>query len=506
MRKLFLFLSLFILLNISTAYIFLFTSFGNQTVASIIENKVQERGIPTFKFDDFVITMSQMNIAASLDESSKFSVAGEIAPLSLKFNLKYDVNLEDLSKLEQFTAQKLQGSFHTNGEINGNKELLLVKGITDVFGSDSKYDVVLKNFSVTNIDIASKGVKIEKALYTLNQPVYATGLVDIDGKITNTKIPTLAGQITTNIHNGALNNKVVNEAFNLKLDTVKLFQGEIITDLKPYMVENKVDFFTSIVNVFVQKARLSLKDNSVISDYQIVFEDLARLYDITQMKLLGNLEINGTVKKDDNLEVTGLAQTLDGEVNYTLYNDELTATLKDIEVLALTKMLTYPSFFDSKANANVNYNLVTQKGDITAMLANGQFVKNRFSSLVNTLAKFDITKEVYENFTLNSQIDKKVINSTADMKSQYTQITVPKSRVDLESKTLDTNVKLDLKGHKVEAKIKGNVDKPDISIDVGEVLKQKAEEKVKKELSKKLNDKLSDEDMDGLIKGLKSLF
>lgn len=77
--------------------------------------------------------------------------------------------------------KKLNGKFKTNGEIKGNKDLLLINGVTDLFGSHSKYDVVLKNFAITNVDFLFKQLHIEEGLYTLNQPLYAKGKVDIEG-------------------------------------------------------------------------------------------------------------------------------------------------------------------------------------------------------------------------------------------------------------------------------------------------------------------------------------
>ena len=90
-------------------------------------------------------------------------------------------------------------------------------------------------------------------------------------------------------------------------------------------------------------------------------------------------------------------------------------------------MLYYPEVFNSKANAKVTYNLVKSAGVVNANLINGNFLPNKFSAILNQFAKFDLTKEVYENVDLNSKINKNIINSTIKMKSKLTEISVPKS-------------------------------------------------------------------------------
>lgn len=106
MKKLFIGLGLFIVLNISTAYFFLFTSFGNGLVSSFIETKVNEKGVVNFKFDEFVLSLDTLSIKANIDTTSNIQIAGDISPFSLKFDLKYWVNITDLSKLEKFVNQK----------------------------------------------------------------------------------------------------------------------------------------------------------------------------------------------------------------------------------------------------------------------------------------------------------------------------------------------------------------------------------------------------------------
>lgn len=144
------------------------------------------------------------------------------------------------------------------------------------------------------------------------------------------------------------------------------------------LIDNQINLKTSIANLAVSSAKINLKDNAIKSDYEVVVEDLNHLYDLTQMKLLGDIKLNGEIKKAKDLEVTGISHTLNGTVDFTLLNNDFNAKINAIDVVELTKMMLYPSFFDSKANAVLDYNLVTQKGVLNANLSNGQFLKMSF--------------------------------------------------------------------------------------------------------------------------------
>jgi hypothetical protein len=155
----------------------------------------------------------------------------------------------------------------------------------------------------------------------------------------------------------------------------------------------------------------------------------------------------------------------------------------------------YPDFFTSKANANLIYNIKKQQGDLVATLSNGQFLPNEFSKLINTFAKFDITREVYESIDVKSTINEKLINSTIDMSSDLTQLNVTKSEIDLDKSTVDALVKTQLKGVEFDTFITGDLKSPKVSVDTTNLLKlklKKESEKIIKKHSKKLEEKLTE--------------
>lgn len=496
MKRVFLFFLASLLIFLGLLYGLLFTPTGNSLVSSYIQKSANENINAVFKVKEFSLTTSKIKFVATIDENSEIDVIGDLALLQKRVDLNYEVNIKDLSKLEKFTKQKLKGSFYTKGTVVGDEKLTKVNGISNIFDSSTSYDIKLKDFKPSDIKFLITNAKIKDILYTLNQPLYANGLISIDGKINNPNIISLDGIISTVITSGEVNNEVVNKAFNQNLMVPLTFKGDIVTNLEPNKAVSKIDFFTSMANLLVKKAVVDLTNMNINSDYLLSIPDLINLHDLTQTKMRGSINIDGDIEKTATLmKVSGASMLLDGSLDFTLLNDDLKADIKNIDIQKLNHMMYYPDFFTSKANANLIYNIKKQQGDLVATLLNGQFLPNEFSKLINTFAKFDITREVYKSIDVKSNIDKKIINSTIDMSSDLTQINVTKSEIDLEKSEVDALVKTQLKGVEFDTFITGDLKSPKVSVDTTNLLKlklKKESEKVIKKHSKKLEEKLTE--------------
>lgn len=518
MKRILLFLLSSLLIFFGVVYGILFTPAGNSFVASKIEDKANEDPRANFKVDEFVLTTSSIKFVATIDSNSQIKVEGLLELLSKKVDLNYFVNVKDLSKLQEFTGQKLNGAFSTQGSVKGDEQLMVINGKSSIFDSKTSYNVELVEFKPSDIQFLIKEAKIDKLLYMVNQPIYATGLINIDGKIKNAQIPTLDGLILTNIKNGKINNPIVNKAFNQKLIKPLLFNGDVVTNLKGNKALSKVDFITSMANIVVEEALVNLENGLIKSDYLVKVPDLSKLFDVTQMKMRGKIDLNGELKKyKEDLTVTGLSKLLGGELNFKLHNNDFNAKINGVEIKDLTYMMYYPQFFTSKSNINFDYNILKQNGKVFGELVNGQFLPNQYSSVINTFARFDLTKEVYESVTLNSDINKKIIKSIVSMKSKLTEINVTKSTVDLDKSTIDALVKTKLKGIEFDTFVKGELSSPKIKVDTKQLAKAKLKDAFKKKLqekTKKIEEKIQEKigneagvkSREEIIKGFKNLF
>ena len=403
----------------------------------------------------------------------------------------YKIDIKNLSKLEGIVSQKLNGQLLTNGSFKLFDETIQIEGDSNVFEGITKFNAEFIKLNPSFIKFSIENSKLEKLLQVINEPIYATGDLNVQGNIKNLDINKLDGVVNTRINNGLIISEVANTItkqnmkekinFDLKVDT-NLLQNEAIS---------KMNIETSIGNLSTQNSVYNLKDNSFNSDYLINIQSLANLKDILNMNLKGKLDLNGEISnKDHSIAILGKADTLGGAFDFTFKNDKLNANLKNIDIQELSYMLDYSKIFDSKANFSLDYDSVLKKGNLVGKLNNGHLLENNFVTLIKQLSKVDLTQETYETFDINTQINDRILTSNLIMKSQNTQINVKDAILDLEKNQIDAKIDSSLKEKTLFVKLKGDTNAPKISLDANDLLKEqinKQIEKKKDKVQQKLN-------------------
>ncbi|MAC84604.1 MAG: hypothetical protein CL624_10790 [Arcobacter sp.] len=426
----------------------------------------------------------------------------------------YKLDVKNLQKLEGIIGTKLYGNFITSGNVVMNNGIIKVDGNSNIFDSLTNYSVKLADSAPEYIKFNIANAKIDKLLHILNEPVYADGILNIDGNITDAKAETLAGVIKTQILNGRIINPVANTVFKQNLKKKITFKGNSTTTLVPNQAITNSKITTTLANLDIKDAVFTFNDAAIDANYLLNIPSLANLYDVTSTKMRGAVSINGNMKnKNKSLQLTGNSKLLGGVLDFNLKNDDLHADIKNVQIKELTNMLYYPDVFDSTTALTLDYNMLMKKGKLKGTLLKGHFLPNNFSTLLNQFAKFDITREVYETVDINTNINKLVLSSTVNMKSKNTQIDVTKSILDLEKSTIDALINTKIKNTQFALKVKGTTTKPKISLDSKDLISNqvnkqidKNKEKIKEKLNKVLKGKLGEDGAEQILKNFKSLF
>ena len=426
----------------------------------------------------------------------------------------YRIDVKNLNKLEGVIGKKLNGDFFTSGNIFVENSNISIAGNSNIFESTSTYNLKLKDSNLENISFKIEDAKIEKLFHMLNEPVYATGNLNIDGDIKNAKIDTLDGLISTKISEGKIINEVVNTVFKQDIKDTVNFDLAVDTSLVPNQAISKANINTNLLDININQALFDFKEASLSSDYLVKIPSLTSLIDFTKTKLRGAMDISGNIQsKENSLIIDGSSSLLGGALNFNLNNDDLTATLNNIGIKELTYMLYQPEIFDSTGSFKVDYNLLVKKGNLSGNLANGHFLENEFSTIINQLAKFDLTKEIYESVAINSDINDTILTSTVNMKSANTQIDINNSIFDTQNNTIDATLEAKIKDTKFNVNINGNTSNPKFSFDTKDLLKneidkqlEKNQDKIEEKINKALGGKLEDGKAKELINNLKSFF
>lgn len=449
--------------------------------------------------------------------SSLFDLFMEKTSIDLKnknIDTDYKVDIKNLSRLEGVIGKKLNGEFSTNGRVNFKDSIIFVDGKSNIIDSNTSYKFEINDKIAKNISFEVENTKVEKLLNMLNEPIYITGDLNLKGDIKNSKTNNLDGSVKSKISNAKIINEVVNAVFNQELKDVITFDLESNSSLISNQIVSQIDFFTNISKMKIQNAIYNLNDGTFNSDYFIDIESLEKIKDFTKVNLRGEAKILGKIFKSENeLFVDGKSNILGGDFNFNLQNSELKAKLINASIKDLSYMLIQPEFFNSKADFTLDYDLLSKKGNLVGTLLNGHFLPNEFSKIINQLAKFDLTKELYESVQINSNIDDKQLISNLIMKSKNTQIDIKNSFLDFEKNIIDTKLDTQIKNSSFSIKLEGEMNKPKISLDIKDLLKQEIDKKLEKnrdkineKLDEVIGNKLEDEKAKELIKNLKSIF
>lgn len=422
----------------------------------------------------------------------------------------YKFEAKNLQKLESVLGRKLIGDFNTTGNILYDNLILSVDGNSDIFESSTVFRFKLEDNIAKDISFKVENTKIEKLLDFLNEPIYATGDLNVQGEIQNSNLEELSGTIISKISDAKLVNEVVNAVFKQELKTPVNFDMALNNQFIPNKIVSQMVLNSSLANLSAENAIYYLVEGVLKSDYLLKISSLDNLKDFTKTKLRGKLDIKGELeKKDMFLFATGKSSVLGGKLDFTLKNDDLTASLNDVSVKELSYMMYKPEFFNSRGDFSLNYNTITKQGNLVGKFFNGSFLPNDLSLLINHLAKFDLTKEIYETVDLNSDINDNLLTSNFLMKSENTQIESKEAITDFDKNFIDAKLNTQIKNRSFNLSLIGEMNKPKISLGAEELLKneidrklEKNRDKIEEKLNKVLDGEVDNEKAKELLKNI----
>lgn len=425
----------------------------------------------------------------------------------------YKLDIKNLAKLEGLIGKKLNGEFLTSGNITKEGKNILIDGNSDIFDGSFAYKLNFSDFEAKNINLKIEKAKLEKIFTMLNEPIYMIGNLQLDGDIKNFNLEKLDGNSIIKISDAKVINEVVNTVFkqNLK-DTISL-ESEIKTSFIPNQAISNININSNIAKINMQKAIYDFAKKSFYSDYDFNILNLESLESFTKAKMRGALDIKGNIKSSESsLKIDGASKIANGNMKFDLQDSDLSLVLADSSFKDLSYMLFQPEIFDAKTNLDLKYNLASKEGIFNANLLNGNFLLNDFTNIVNKLIKHDLTKDIYETTTIHSKINDKKFVSDLIMKSKNSQIETTEALLDFEKNIIDSKFRINIKDNNFLIRTKGNIEKPDITLDVTDLLKNKIDKKLKNnkdKIEEKLNKVLKDKDSEEtkeLIKNIKSFF
>ena len=475
-----------VLLLVIIIFGLLFTQPGNNIIKPVIESKLNANLTQKIKLETFSLRPSTFKIKLILGKDSYISAKGNYGLFTKTIDAEYDIKIAQLENISPITKMNLRGPFSTGGYIKGSKKLMNISGTSNLALSRTDYHLTIKKLKIASIDMSMKNAKLEKILYMLNKPQYAEANLNINAKLSGMESKKTNGRIISALSSGYFNSGVIKKRLDLTMPQTT-FNVSAYTDVKNSEAISRIKANSSIAKLIINKMIFQMNSSTLKSDYKLIVPNLDKLYFVTNQHLRGNITINGNIEKDKNFIVTADSNTLGGKANLKLFGSKATAAIRNIQAVKLTNMLMYPRIFDSRLNADAVYSLKTKKGTINANLINGHILPNKMTFLLRHMARFDITREIYKKTNIVSRINDKIITSDLDMESRLTHITSKDAVVDMKNRKVDAKLRVDIKKKPVYVKIKGDINHPEVKLDVKALFMKKIQKKINKQIPKGIN-------------------
>ncbi|MFP6057327.1 hypothetical protein ACLF8O_06235 [Helicobacter pylori] len=502
-----------LLIGLLTTYLILFTEWGNKIIASYIEKKINpnERylSVKTFK-----LRFNSLDFEAQANDDSTLILKGDFSLLKQSVNLNYHIDIKNLRSFKEWIPYPLRGAIVTSGNIKGHRKALMIQGVSNVAQSHTAYNALLNDFKLSHLSLNAKDANLEDLLYLINRPAYANAKVSLQADFNSLK--PLEGHLILTANNALINNALINQMFHLNLKDTLIFNLSHSSDFKGNKAISDTTLTSPLVNFTALKSEYLFSVLKLNAPYTLEIPNLAKLQNITNHPLKGSLTLKGAIEQSPKLlKVSGHSNLLDGALDFMLLNKDLKARFSNISTLKALDLFhyPYPKFFQSIADANLDYDLSAKQGVLKARLKNARFLKNAFSDFLYSISQFDITKEIYNDANLVSQINQQRLLSDLSLKSPKTQLKIHNGLLDLSTKQMDMLMDAEILKFIFKMKLQGNMHQPKFSLILNEKaiqqnLQQGLKEILKNDTLKKGLDHLLKDDKlkEKLEKGLKGLF
>lgn len=426
-------------------------------------NKMINYELEDTTFDTNIKANMAQNIVQSdiILNSSLGKVNAKIHEFDTKTqNIKadFDINIEDLKKLESVLKQKLTGSLKANGNFSYHDKKIIADIKSKIFNGEINANI---NDKIANVDISK--INLKNIFTLIGQTPPTSGELNAKANITDMK--NLTGTINASIDNAKLIPQGLKKYTELKIP------NDISYSLKSDInIKNNIANFTQKLNSSVLDSldldgTFDIKKQNLNSKYNINISDLSKLAFVTGKKLIGKLNAKGIIQKEnENIKATLKAPFIGGDVDGVY--DKNIATLKadNISVRKLLELLEIPRVFESNGNLNAKYNTKTQKGDFNLFMKEGRLTPNKLVSLAATFGGIDLESEVYKNSVFKGVIDKNMVNYDLNMSASKSEILIPRGNYNILTKQVDADLLAKIQKTDVSGKITGNASSPEVKL------------------------------------------
>ena len=434
-------------------FYFLNTNMGHEDLKNFLENSLSEK-------TDHKIKVTSLN----LDHYPNLTIKLKINN-ALNVTLRGELDNEDISMHYHLTGDSfklnnlsLNDKIDIHGTVIGSFDSLEVRGSGEAFDGRVEYTFTNLPSVIKNMSLKMREVNSSKVLNFLEQKEFLHGRVNINAHFTKfskyekqgeatidmvkTLVPLLQQKIPFKLH-AKLNFANIEDRFNATL-TSKL--GKIT--IKKGVYDSKKHIFDNL--------------------YHIHLTDLAYFEELLHHQYKGSLNTTGSIhynNDNEQLKIKGVTSKLGGELTYLYRNRDIDLKLKNLSLKKLLEQLDTPLLFNSKINGTINYSAKEDLIIINTQLKKTQFVPSKLTQIIQNKLKVNLLKGSYEQSYFSGGVKGDILSTRLMLDNGENYIKLTKTKLNVKNHKLSSNFKMKMNGTKIEGKIYGTLEKPQIKIE-----------------------------------------
>lgn len=319
-----------LLLAITAAFLFLFSSSGNDVLQPYVKEKIEE--------------ILQLPI-----DIQKFELEAGAAKLKILVNKQLSVNIvthynmwdKSLKGIYQLKAKNFEyeniqlRQAAIKGNFSGVAEDMLVDGKGTALDSTVEYNLHVVDKMPQKIIASMKNVAFAEILQLAGQPALVEGQVDIDIDMPNIGKETAKGFGHIVLTHGRFNEKLVQKLYDFTLPKESYVSANIDATLNGKLIKLAADTKSNLFTNQIKNASYNVNTKELKADYAI---DVKEVRLLSQNRLTGALKLDGHVDvKSKQMHITGESQSFGG----TLRLDFAKTSKIHFENVALEKLLVF---------------------------------------------------------------------------------------------------------------------------------------------------------------------
>ncbi|WP_297574480.1 hypothetical protein [uncultured Campylobacter sp.] len=330
-----------------------------------------------------------------------------------------------------------------------------------------------------------KNIEISELLALIAQPIYSSGKINGEIKLSSIDTKELSGDGTINVA-GVLNKPVLDKILEKEFPTNVGFNGNFTFNIKNQIANFKSKLNSDLANLTKLDGNFNIANSILEATYQLYIPSLSKLEFMAGTKLNGDFKADGDLlfKKDSSL-LNLYSDFLDGKLVANLKNNILKANFNGFSTEKISDLLVMDRIYKGVGTADLDYDILKKSGKFNANIKDGALVANNFTNLIRATTGFDIANEVYKDTKIDGTIKQEMINFNANMQASRSKISVTNGKLNTKTKALNIPVISNFEKTDINVLITGTTQKPKYKIS-SNYLKQKLDDAVTKQVGKLL--------------------